>query len=474
MNERVRWEKDFLGKLPLPEDAYYGIQSLRASLNFPISGLRNPESMLKAVVIIKKAAALTNKKLKRLDASIAEGIIEACDEILEGGLREQFIVDAFQMGAGTAFHMNCNEVIANRAAEIRGGRKGDYEKVHPNDHVNMGQSTNDVFPTAMRLALLSLVRDECQPALEEMEDAFRRKAVEFEDVVKSGRTHLQDAVPIRLGQEFKAYAETLSRGRAFLAHSAASLLALGIGGSAVGTGLNTSEEYAASMVSELASLTRFPLEKAEDLREAMQSMRPLTEVAAALRNLAVELNRIANDLRLLASGPKTGLSEIVLPAVAPGSSAMPGKVNPSMLEMLNMVCYQIIGCDLAVTGAAQAGQLELNVMMPVIIFNLDFMIRILSNALKEVKKRCIEGIKADAERCRLYAEKSIALVTVLSPSIGYQKSADLFKKVLSSGKTLREIIESEGLLTEKEMKIFYDRRRMTEPGILFHPKRKKK
>ncbi|MBN1222071.1 MAG: aspartate ammonia-lyase [Candidatus Aminicenantes bacterium] len=473
MKDRMRWEKDSLGELSVPADVYYGIHTLRSARNFPISGIRNPTSLLTAVVHIKKAAAETNRDLGRLDALIAGAIEKACDNILEGGLRDQFIVDVFQMGAGTSFHMNCNEVIANRAEEILGGIKGEYKRVHPNDHVNMGQSTNDVFPTAMRLAVLSLLKDSLQPALLEMEDTFRIKAEEFDDVVKSGRTHLQDAAPIRLGQEFKAYAEALRRGRIFLDISAESLLYLGIGGSAVGTGLNTSEEYAGLMVSKLSTLTGFPLVSAEDLREAMQSMQPMTEVAAALRNLAIELNRIANDLRLLASGPMTGLAEIVLPAVAPGSSAMPGKVNPSMLEMLNMVCYQLIGCDLVISGAAQAGQLELNVMMPVIIFNLDFMIRILSNALKEVRARCIESIEANAERCRLYAEQSTALVTALSPALGYQKAAELADKALSSGKTLREIIVSEGLLTGDELEAVLDPKKMTEPGALFSPKRNK-
>lgn len=471
MNERERWERDSLGALPVPSEAYYGIQTLRASQNFPISGLKNPESLLTAMAQIKRAAAETNMRLGRLDERRTQAIADACDDILRGGLRDQFPVDVFQMGAGTSFHMNCNEVIANRAEEILGGRKGEHKHVHPNDHVNLGQSTNDVFPTAMRLAVLSLLRNNLLPALEELEESFHKKAEEFDDVIKSGRTHLQDAAPIRLGQEFEAYAGALHWGRAFLSRASKSLSYLGIGGSAVGTGLNTSAEYADLVVASLSKLTGFPLLPARDLREAMQSMRPMTEVSGALRNIAIELNRIANDLRLLASGPKTGFAELELPAVAPGSSAMPGKVNPSMLEMLNMVCYQVIGCDLAVSCASQAGQLEINVMMPVIVFNLDFMIRILSQALKEVKKRCIDGIKADRERCRRYAEESLALVTALSPAIGYEKAADLAKKALDSKKTLREIIEIEGLLSSEDLNVLLDPRKMTEPGTLIRPQK---
>jgi len=473
MNERERWEKDSLGELPIPVEAYYGIQTLRASQNFPISGLRNPESLLTAVMHIKRAAAGTNRVLNRLDERRARAIEQACDDILQGGLRDQFLVDVFQMGAGTSFHMNCNEVIANRAEEILGGKKGEYKHVHPNDHVNLGQSTNDVFPSAMRLAVLSLLRDDLLPALEGLEEAFRSKAEEFDDVIKSGRTHLQDAAPIRLGQEFEAYACALQWGRASLSRAGNSLLYLGIGGTAVGTGLNTSPEYAGLMVASLSRLTGFPLMQAKDLREAMQSMRPMTEMAGALRNIAVELTRISNDLRLLASGPKTGFAEIELPAVAPGSSAMPGKVNPSMLEMLNMVCYQVIGCDLAVSGASQAGQLEINVMMPVIIFNLDFMIRILSNALKEVKKRCIEGIRANRERCLRYAEESLALVTALVPSLGYQRAGEVAKKALLTGKTLREVIAGEGIFSPEDLAALLDPKKMTETGTLVQPQKDK-
>jgi aspartate ammonia-lyase len=469
MGERVRWERDSLGELAVPLEAYYGIQTLRAVQNFPISGQKNPLSMVEAAVRIKKAAARAHRQLGRLDESHSAAINQARDEILAGKFSDQFMVDVFQMGAGTSFHMNCNEVIANRAEELLGGNKGEYKLVHPNDHVNMGQSTNDVFPTAMRLAVMTLLSEKLYPALDAMVIALQNKAMEFDDVIKSGRTHLQDAAPIRLGQEFSAFAQAIQWGRTFLSKSAKSLLYLGIGGSAVGTGLNASAEYARLVVKNLSDQTGFSFSSAKDLREAMQSMRPFTEVSAGLRNIAVELNRIANDLRLLSSGPTTGLAEITLPVVAPGSSAMPGKVNPSMLEMLNMVCYQIIGCDGVVSGAAQAGQLELNVMMPVIAFNLDFMIRILANALKEVRTRCIDGIKANVERCRLFAEGSLGLVMALSPHLGYEKAAELAKKALEEKTGLKEIIEKEGLLTKEKVGEILDPLKMTEPGTSGKP-----
>lgn len=474
MMENVRIEEDSLGELSVPIEAYYGIQSLRASQNFPISGLKNPSSMVRAMAQVKRAAASVHRELGHLEEKTAGAIEAACLEILEGKWLDQFIVDVFQMGAGTSFHMNCNEVVANRAEEILGGTKGEYTLVHPNDHVNMGQSTNDVFPTAMRLAILALLNRNLYPALHKMERTLDAKAGEFDGIIKSGRTHLQDAPPIRLGQEFRAYGKALSEAQGFLVSAEHSLYALGIGGSAVGTGLNTMPEYPGLMAERLSEQTGFPLVPASDLREAMQSMRPMTEVSAGLRNLAVELNRIANDLRLLSSGPKTGLAEIILPAVAPGSSMMPGKVNPSMLEMLNMVCYQVLGCDAVITGAAQAGQLELNVMMPVIIFNLDFMIAILTNALNEVESRCIQGIVANSERCRGYAEKSLGIVTALSPHIGYLRSAEVADLALREGKSVVEALKSKGYLDKESINAILDPWKMTEPGITGKPKKPKR
>jgi aspartate ammonia-lyase len=458
---KVRRERDFLGELPVPEEAYYGIQTMRAANNFPISGLRAHQVMIDALALIKKAAALANKELGGLERKKAAAIVKACDEIVQGKFADQFIVDIFQMGAGTSLHMNMNEVIANRAGEILGGKLGTYRLVHPNDHVNMGQSTNDVYPTAMRLAAAMLLRDHLLPHLEEMGDSFSKKAREFSRIEKSGRTHLQDAAPITLGQEFRAYGKALKKCRSFIQKAGDSLLELGIGGSAVGTGLNTAPGYQKLVVGHLELLTGLPVTSAEDLMEAMQSMRPFTEVSAALRNLAAELNRIANDLRLLASGPRTGLGEISLPAVAPGSSIMPGKVNPSMLEMLNMVCYQVIGCDLTVNAASQAGQLELNVMMPVISFNLNLMIEILGSALFQVRTRCIEGIKPDIERCREYAEKTLGLVTALSPRIGYALASEIAKEAAATKKTLREVLDEKGILWRDKEEELFDLERLT-------------
>ena len=458
-----RREKDALGAFRVPEEAYYGIQTVRAALNFPISSLRASEDMVEASVLVKKAAALANMELGSLEKPKARAIIRACEEILKGRLRNQFIVDVFQMGAGTSFHMNVNEVIANRAEEIMGGRKGQYRLVDPHDHVNMGQSTNDVYPTAMRLASSFLLRDLLVKNLKDLEEVFYRKSREFSGVVKSGRTHLQDAAPVTLGQEFRAYGQTLTKCREFIQRAARSLLEMGIGGSAVGTGLNTTAGYRILVVKKLRAMTGLDLKPAEGLHEAMQSMRPFLEVSAALRNLAVEMNRIANDLRLLSSGPRTGLGEIRLPEVAPGSSIMPGKVNPSMLEMMNMVCYQVLGGDSVITQAAQAGQLELNVMMPVISFNLDLMIKIMGRALKQVKTRCLEGIEADILRCRNYADRSLALVTALAPRLGYSRSVEIAREALESGKTIREIVAKKKILTSEEIEELLNAGRMARP-----------
>ena len=462
----TRTERDAIGSLDVPVDAYYGIQARRAQINFPISGLRMPGEMVEGMALVKKAAALTNAALGRLSEEISGAVVRACDEVLAGQWRDQFIVDVFQMGAGTAFHMNCNEVLANRAGEILGDNKGSYTKVHPHDHVNLGQSTNDVFPTAMRIAFLSLLQKQFFPSLNEVTGALVKKSSEFDDVLKSGRTHLQDAAPIRLGQEFQAYASSLGGGELFLRQAARSLEELGIGGSAVGTGLNTTTEYAKTMVRTLSDHTGWPLRPSSDLRESMQSMRPFTEVSSALRNLAVETTRICNDLRLLSSGPRTGLGEIHLPPVAPGSSIMPGKVNPSIPEMVNMVCFQVIGCDTVIAAAAQAGQLELNVMMPVIAYNLCWMISLFSNALRQLGILCIRGINADRDRCLEYARTSLGIITALSPCLGYAKAAEIAREAAGSEKSIHELIREKKILTEDEMKRLLDPAWMTEPGSL--------
>ena len=400
----TRQEKDSLGTREIPDAVYYGIQTHRAVENFPVSGLHAHPRFIDAYIYVKKAAALANLKAGALDKKLADAIITACDEVLAGKWRDQFPVDVFQMGAGTAFNMNLNEVLSNRANEILGQPKGSYKPVHPNDHANMGQSTNDTFPSAVRVGALLILKEYLHGPLEALEKSFEKKGKEFDGVLKSARTHLQDAVPIRLGQEFAAYAECLRKCRASLEHAEKSLLESGLGGSAAGTGLNTAKGYREDIVCELAKLTGQPLVPSKDMREAMQSQRPLAEVSASLRNLSLELTRILNDLRLLSSGPTTGFAEINLPAMAPGSSIMPGKVNPSILEMVNMVAFQVIGADAVVALAVQAGQLELNVMTPIAAFNLNFAVTILGNALKILKEKCVDGITADTERCRHYAE----------------------------------------------------------------------
>ena len=462
MDKRI--EKDSLGERGIPADAYYGVQTHRAMANFPISGLKPKPSYVAATVQIKKSAAKVNKQLGLLEAKKADAIMKASDEILSGKLREWFVVDVYQAGAGTSHNMNTNEVIANRSIEILGGKRGDYSIIHPNDHVNMAQSTNDVCPTAIRIGALIEVR-KMIPRLEKLEQAFRKKAGEFDRIVKSGRTHLQDAVPVRLGQEFLAYAVSLKKHRDRILQASEPCKELGIGGTAAGTGLNAPPQYRQLMVEELSAQLKFDFRMAEDYFEAMQSQRPAVELSGTMRNLAQDLVRIANDLRLLSSGPKTGLAEIALPPVQPGSSIMPGKVNPVMAEMVDMVCFQVIGCDTTVLLAAQAGQLELNVMMPVIAWNLLHEIEILGSSMDVFSRLCVEGITANEERCRLYAEGSMSIVTVLNPHIGYAKAAEVAKEYLRSGKSIREIVVEKGLLSKEKLDEVFDLAAMTEPGI---------
>ena len=458
---KKRTEKDSLGERELPFEVYYGIQTARAIENFPISGWKPFPQLVTATVQIKKAAARVNSALGALDQKIAQAIEAAADEVLSGKLTDQFVVDPFQAGAGTSHNMNTNEVLANRAIELLGGQKGDYSIVHPNDHVNMGQSTNDVFPTAMRLAALDLAGD-LLVALEQLASSFRAKALEFDRVVKSGRTHLQDAVPIRLGQEFGAYSTALHKSAARITRAADELREVGLGGTAAGSGLNAAPGYRKRVVEELNAITGFELRPAEDYFEAMQSMSPFVMLSGALKTLATDLNRIANDLRLLSSGPNTGLGEINLPPVQPGSSIMPGKVNPVMAEVTNMVCFQVMGNDLTVTTAAQAGQLELNVMMPVIAFNILMSLTILTNDMTALRKRCVEGITVNEERCRWYVENSVSLVTALNPKIGYARAAELAKRAIAKGKTIRETITEENLMTPDEVTEIMDTYAMTE------------
>ncbi len=456
-----RIERDSLGERELPADVYYGIQTARAIENFPISGWKPYPSLVTATIQIKKAAARANSALGLLDTRIATAIESAADEVLTGKLRDQFVVDPFQAGAGTSHNMNANEVLANRAIELLGGARGDYSIVHPNDHVNMAQSTNDVFPTAMRLAALEEV-SELIITLDLLAGALQIKSTEFDQIVKSGRTHLQDAVPIRLGQEFGGYATAIRKNAGRIARAAEELKEIGLGGTAVGTGLNAAAGYRKRVVEELSRVTNQPLRATENYFEAMQSMSPVVALSSAVRTLATDVIRIANDLRLLSSGPNTGLAEVNLPAVQPGSSIMPGKVNPVIAEMTDMVCFQVMGNDLVIATAAQAGQLELNVMMPVISFNLSMSLTILTNALTVLRERCVEGITANEERCRWYVEHSVSLVTALNPRIGYARAAEIAKRAIAKGKTIRETIEEEGLLTPEELAEVLNTYAMTE------------
>ena len=461
---KTRIEKDSLGDLAVPEDAYYGVQTARAVENFQISPWRFQSEFIRSLAWIKAAAARINKELGLLDPGKADAIEKVALSIANGELLEHFVVDVFQAGAGTSFNMNANEVIANRACELLGSKKGDHKLVNPNDHVNMGQSTNDVIPTAIRLTALALT----QPLLDALNataSALAAKAKEFDRILKSGRTHLQDAVPLRLGQEFSGYSASLQRSRDAISNASSGLQELGLGGSAVGTGLNTHLEYRTRVVQHLIGISGFQLRPATNYFEAMQSMAVFTGVSGALRNLAIECIRIANDFRLLASGPNTGFDEIQLPAVQPGSSIMPGKVNPVMVEMLNMVCFQVIGCDSCITMAAQAGQLELNVMMPILGYNLFLALTILTNALNAFREKCVVGITANVEVCNRYAENTLALATVLNPYIGYLNAAEVVKESLRTGKTIKEIVHERKLLTEDQWKELFDPANLTEPNL---------
>ncbi len=458
---KYRKERDSLGDVNVPDDAYYGAQTKRAVDNFKISGRKLQPGFVKAQAIVKKAAALANMKSGRLDRKRGEAIINAAEEIIEGNFLDQFVVDVYQAGAGTSQNMNINEVIANRANEILGRKKGDYSTIHPNDHVNMGQSTNDTIPTAMHIAVLVAVEDGLLPALEGLKDALKTKEREFDGIVKSGRTHLQDAVPMRLGQEFGGYASIVDHGIERVRRSLKDVRELCIGANAVGTGINTDPDYIKTAVSEINRITGRRFVPAKNLFEATQNRDAVLELSGSLRTLATGLIKIADDLRLLSSGPRTGLNEINLPAVQPGSSIMPGKVNPVMAEMLDMVCFQVIGNDTAVARACQAGQLELNVMMPVIAYNILDSIEILTNGIRAFTDRCIKGITANRAVCTRYAEMSSAVVTALSPVIGYDKAASLAKEAVEKDMTIRELVLEKNLMPEKELDRLLDIRKLT-------------
>ena len=464
MSEQTRTEKDPLGPLAVPARALYGVQTVRATQNFPISGLRPQPMFVTAVAWIKKAAALTHEETGRLDPQLAQAIVKAADEILSGEHRDQFVVDVYQAGAGTSHNMNVNEVLANRANELLGKPRGEYKPIHPNDHVNMAQSTNDVIPTAIRLGALALL-DGLVKSFSSLRDAFLEKGKEFDDVMKAGRTHLQDAMPIRLGQEFRAYGHTIDRNIRRIERAADDLRDLGIGGSAVGTGVNVEPEYPALMVKHLSEMTGLELRAGEDRIQLMQSMGDVAAFSGQLRTLAVDLSKIASDLRLLASGPRTGLDEILLPAVQPGSSIMPGKVNPSIAEMVNQVCFQVIGNDTCITISAEHGQLELNVMMPVIAQNLFQSMVILTNAATSLADRCVKGIEANREQCEYWVERSAALSTALAPAIGYARAAELSKRSVKENVLIRDLVHPEHVIPDDEVDEVLDLRRMTEIGI---------
>ena len=451
MNSNYRIEKDSMGERKIPADVYYGIQTLRATENFPISGIKPLPTYIDACLLIKKAAAIANGELDCIPRDISDAVVQATDEILKGALREEFVVDVYQAGAGTSHHMNINEVLANRALEILGEEKGNYQKVSPNDHVNYGQSTNDVIPTAIRLGSLLALEHSLYPALDDAITTLAEQAGQFQDIVKSGRTHMQDAVPVRLGEGFRAWETILQNHKARIIQAEQDLYALGLGGSATGTGLNTHPKYRHRVAELLSELIGKPLAPATHLMAAMQSMSPFVNVSGSLRNLAQDLVKISHDLRLMDSGPKTGFKEIQLPPVQPGSSIMPGKYNPVMAEMTSMVCFQVMGYDTAIALAAQAGQLELNVMMPLIAYNLIHSIEILGNTIAALTTKCLAGITARRDRCLGYAEGSLALVTALNTHIGYLNAAHVAQESLATGKSIRDIVLAKNLMSEAEL-----------------------
>ncbi|PYP68851.1 MAG: aspartate ammonia-lyase [Gemmatimonadetes bacterium] len=464
MPTNTRTEKDPLGTLDVPAEALYGVQTLRAIQNFPISGLKPLPPFVIAQVWIKKAAALTHKATGRLDPRLADAIVAAANEVLAGKHMDQFVVDPYQAGAGTSHNMNVNEVLANRANELLGGKRGEYKPVHPNDHVNMAQSTNDTIPTNIRLACLAQLSG-LVTAFESLRSALAAKGREFDDIVKAGRTHLQDAMPIRLGQEFDAYAGSIERGLKRVTEAADYLRDLGIGGSAVGTGVTVEPSYPNLMIKHLKKITELDLRAGKDRVQLMQSMGDVAGFSSALKVLAIDLSKIASDLRLMVMGPRTGIDEIKLPAVQPGSSIMPGKVNPSIPEMVNQVCLQVIGLDTTVAVASEHGQLELNVMMPVIAFNVLLSTRILTNATTVFTERCVKGIEANREMCEYWVERSAALATALAPQIGYARAAELSKQSVKENILIRDLVKREHVLPDDQIDDVLDLRKMTEIGV---------
>ena len=460
----MRIEHDLLGERKVDDECYYGIHTVRALENFKLSGRPIHSVLVEALVTVKKACAITNCEIGNLDKKVGAAIIEACDEILDGALRDQFVVDAMQGGAGTSANMNVNEVIANRAIELLKGKRGDYSLVHPLDHVNMSQSTNDVFPTAVRIAAIKLLKPVSE-LFASLQTALQEKEEEFSAVLKVGRTQLQDAVPVMLGQEFGAWAQAISRDRWRLYKAEERLRQVNLGGTAAGTGLNADKKYIFMVVEKLRLLTGIGLARAEYMMDPTQNADVFVEVSSLLKTSAVNLSKIANDLRLLASGPRAGIGEIILPAVQAGSSIMPGKVNPVIPESINQIAFKVIGNDTVISIAAQSGQLELNPFLPVIADNLFEILDLIRNGLEIFINRCIKGIRADEKRCRELVENSFTLVTALTSHIGYDKASELAKKCIESGRALREVIIEDGILDEESLNSILNPIDMTKPGI---------
>ncbi len=459
-----RIEKDFLGEKEIPKSAYYGVQTMRAVENFPITGYRIHPELIKSLGIVKKAAALANMKVDMLNQEIGKFILEACDEVITGKWNDQFIVDPIQGGAGTSINMNANEVIANRALELMGEEKGNYKVISPNSHINMSQSTNDAFPTATHIAILSLM-NQLLASAKTMQNAFVSKAKEFAGVIKMGRTHLQDAVPILLGQEFEAYSRVISRDISRMSLSQQHLYEVNMGATAVGTGLNADPTYIDAVVQNLRELSGLPLSRAEHLVDATQNTDCYTEVSAMLKVCMINMSKIANDLRLMASGPRDGLFEIMLPARQPGSSIMPGKVNPVMAEVVNQVAFQVMGNDLTISQASEAGQFELNVMEPVLFYNLIQSISIMNNVFNVFTEKCVLGIKANEEHLKQYVEQSVGIITAVNPHIGYELAAQIAKEAIATGASVRELCIKSGALTAEQLDKILDPFEMTHPGI---------
>ncbi|GAX91596.1 class II fumarate hydratase [Effusibacillus lacus] len=460
MTVDYRISRDSLGEVRVPASAYYGAQTERARHNFPISGLRLPPRFIRAQGIIKRAAAIANRDVGELDPDKAAAIIAAAEEVIDGKFNEHFVVDVYQAGAGTSQNMNANEVIANRACEIMGGERGDTSLVHPNDHVNMAQSTNDTIHVAMNIAAMEAITHDLLPNVLHFEEELFKKARLWDPIIKSGRTHLQDAVPMRLGQEFGGYANAVRMRREMLKQVSERLLLIGLGGNAVGTGINAHPDYSEKAIAEVANFTGLPFRKPVDYFTFVQNPDAAVEVSGQIRALATTVMKIANDIRLLSSGPRTGLAEVNLPVVQPGSSIMPGKVNPVLPEMMNMICYQVFGCDMTVASAGSASQLELNVMMPVMAYNLLHAIRILATGIRAFTDKCIVGMEANEERCLYYAEMSTSVATALNPLIGYDRAAEIAKRAYAENQPVREIARAEGI-PEEQLARYLNLREMT-------------